>query len=49
MEGKPIHPYGLIDFLTEWLINHIRNEDKKIGGAMEQFMKENSDWDGAFA
>ncbi len=48
-KGKAIHPYELIDFLTDWLINHIRQEDKKIGRAMAQFKKENSDWDGTFS
>jgi hemerythrin-like metal-binding protein len=48
-KGKTIHPYQLIDFLTDWLINHIRHEDKKIGRAMAQFKTENSDWDGRFA
>ncbi len=35
-KGKIIDTYELIDFLTSWLINHIRNEDKKIGKAMEE-------------
>ena len=26
--------YELIDFLSEWLVNHIRQEDKKIGKAI---------------
>ena len=30
-KGKAVNPYELIDFLTDWLINHIRNEDRKIG------------------
>ncbi len=47
-KGKSIHPYELIDFLTEWLINHIRNEDKKIGRALEKFKNNHPDWDGAF-
>lgn len=34
-KGKSVDTYELIDFLTNWLINHIRNEDKKIGKAME--------------
>lgn len=33
-KGKAIDPYAFIDFLTDWLINHIRYEDKKIGKAM---------------
>ncbi len=47
-KGKSIHPYELIDFLTEWLINHIRNEDKKIGRALEKFKNNHPDWDGTF-
>jgi hemerythrin len=33
-KGKAIDPLALIDFLTDWLINHIRYEDKKIGKAL---------------
>lgn len=29
-KGKAIDPLAFIDFLTDWLINHIRYEDKKI-------------------
>ncbi|MBU0681083.1 MAG: bacteriohemerythrin [Proteobacteria bacterium] len=47
-KGKPIHAYELIDFLTNWLMNHIRHEDKKIGRAIEKFKNENSEWDGSF-
>ena len=47
-KGKTIHPYELIDYLTEWLIKHIRNEDKRIGRAMEQYKSEHNDWDGSF-
>jgi hemerythrin-like metal-binding protein len=30
-KGKVVDPFAFIDFLTDWLINHIRYEDKKIG------------------
>jgi len=30
-KGKAVDPLAFIDFLTDWLINHIRYEDKKIG------------------
>ena len=43
-KGKPVNGYELIDFLTDWLINHIRHEDKKIGKAMQERGKEV--WDG---
>lgn len=33
-KGKTVDPYAFIDFLTDWLINHIRYEDKKIGKAL---------------
>ena len=33
-KGKTIDPYAFIDFLTDWLVNHIRYEDKKIGKAL---------------
>jgi len=33
-KGKSIDPYAFIDFLTDWLVNHIRYEDKKIGKAL---------------
>jgi hemerythrin-like metal-binding protein len=46
-KGKPIHAYELIDFLTSWLMNHIRHEDKKIGRAIEKFKTENNGWNGA--
>ncbi|MDD5758956.1 MAG: bacteriohemerythrin [Desulfobulbaceae bacterium] len=29
-KGKAVDPLAFIDFLTDWLINHIRYEDKKI-------------------
>ena len=35
-KGKMIDAYELIDFLTDWLINHIVQEDKKIGKFMER-------------
>ncbi len=35
-KGKQIDAYELIDFLTEWLTNHIVHEDKKIGKAIER-------------
>ncbi len=35
-KGKHIDPYELIDFLTEWLRNHIIHEDKKIGKFIER-------------
>jgi len=34
-KGKAIDPYAFVDFLTNWLLNHIRHEDKKIGRAVE--------------
>ena len=33
-KGKTIDPLAFIDFLTAWLINHIRYEDKKIGKSL---------------
>lgn len=48
-KGKNVNPYDLIDFLTDWLINHIRYEDKKIGRAMEQYKRDHKDWDGTWA
>lgn len=33
-KGKQLDAYELIDFLTDWLINHIVKEDKRIGKAM---------------
>lgn len=33
-KGKAVDPLVFIDFLTDWLINHIRYEDKKIGKSM---------------
>ena len=30
-KGKAIDPYKLVDFLIDWLMNHIKHEDKKIG------------------
>lgn len=30
-KGKRVNTYDLVDFLTEWLLNHIKYEDKKIG------------------
>jgi len=33
-KGKAIDPLAFIDFLTDWLINHIRYEDKKIGKSL---------------
>lgn len=46
-KGKKIHPYELIDFLSDWLLNHIRYEDKKIGRALEE--RQGRTWDGRFA
>jgi len=34
--GKKIDMFSLIDFLTEWLVNHIQKEDKKIGRFIER-------------
>lgn len=33
-KGKAIDPLALIDFLINWLINHVRYEDKKIGKSL---------------
>ena len=30
-KGKTLDPLAFIDFLVNWLINHVRYEDKKIG------------------
>jgi hemerythrin len=30
-KGKAVDPLSLIDFLVDWLINHVLYEDKKIG------------------
>lgn len=35
-KGKKIDAYELVDFLTDWLINHIVHEDKKIGKFIER-------------
>ncbi len=35
-KGRRLDAYELIDFLTDWLIHHIVQEDKKIGRAMER-------------
>ena len=35
-KGKQIDAYELVDFLIDWLIHHIVNEDKKIGRAINQ-------------
>lgn len=35
-KGKNVDAYELIDFLTDWLIHHIVQEDKKIGKFMER-------------
>lgn len=48
-KGKKIHPYELIDFLSDWLLNHIRHEDKKIGRAMAELKRQKRTWDGSFA
>lgn len=29
--GKTVDPLSFIDFLIDWLVKHIRHEDKKIG------------------
>lgn len=36
-KGKQINPLELFDFLMEWLLSHIKNEDKKIGRALAEF------------
>lgn len=36
-KGKSVDVYELIDFLTDWLLNHIKYEDKKIGKAFAEF------------
>ena len=33
-KGKAVDPLAFIDFLTDWLVNHIRYEDKKIGKSL---------------
>ncbi|PLX50422.1 MAG: hemerythrin [Desulfobulbaceae bacterium] len=48
-KGKKIHPYELIDFLSDWLLNHIRYEDKKIGRALDERQRQRRTWDGSFA
>ena len=30
-KGKTVDPLAFVDFLVNWLINHVRYEDKKIG------------------
>lgn len=30
-KGKMVQAYELIDFLTEWLLTHIKYEDQKVG------------------
>ncbi|MDX1295617.1 MAG: bacteriohemerythrin [Sulfurimonadaceae bacterium] len=34
--GHPIEKEKLIGFLTDWLINHINNTDKKLGRFLEE-------------
>lgn len=46
-KGKTIHPYALIDFLTDWLMNHIRYEDNKIGRAV-RLARHERNWTGNF-
>ncbi len=41
-KGKNIDAYELVDFLTDWLINHIVHEDKKIGKAYARQKAEQS-------
>ena len=35
-KGKQINPFELFDFLMDWLLTHIKNEDKKIGKALAE-------------
>lgn len=35
-KGKAFDPLAFIDFLTGWLINHIRYEDKKIAKSVNK-------------
>lgn len=35
-KGKTIDTYVFVDFLTDWVLNHIRHEDKKIGKALAE-------------
>ena len=34
-KGKQIDPLKLYDFLVDWLLTHIKQEDKRIGKALE--------------
>lgn len=34
-KGKSVDPNKLVDFLTDWLLTHIKQEDKKIARAIE--------------
>jgi len=35
-QRKPIDVFSFVDFLIDWLLNHIRQEDKKIGEYISQ-------------
>ena len=34
---KQFYPLELFDFLMDWLLTHIKNEDRKIGRALREF------------
>lgn len=39
-KGKQIDPLAIFDFLVDWLLTHIKNEDKRIGKALEHYQSD---------
>ena len=35
-KGKQVNPLELFDFLMEWLLTHIKNEDRKMGRVLAE-------------
>ncbi|MEA1980456.1 MAG: bacteriohemerythrin [candidate division Zixibacteria bacterium] len=40
-KGETINVFEMMNFLRDWLVNHILKEDRKIGTAYKQFNKTN--------